>query len=322
VEKEAFRTILKINKSRTDISHHQNIILMGSCFSEHMGQKLEHAGFQTIINPFGIVYNPVSLHIQINRLLNQRYYEPSELVHYNELWHSFDHHGSFSGIDNTAVCDSINKQLSGATKVSAGETTWLITLGTAYYYALADQQKVVSNCHKFPGSFFSKKRITIETGIRLLTETFEEIFQSNPLSKIILTVSPVRYLRDGIIENQRSKAILQLISESLCEIFPDRVEYFPAYELIMDDLRDYRFYHPDMAHPSVMAVDYIWENFRKAYFTEQTNTIYNQVLQWKTRKDHRPLYPQTLEAKAFEEATRSIGRDLMKRYPFLKLPED
>lgn len=273
------------------ITYYDSIISMGSCFAENMGSKLKEGKFDVLMNPFGILYNPISIKDAVLRIISNEPFSAADLFLHNDLWHSWMHHGQFSSINKATALSMMNTSLRDAHEQLKGGNAFIITLGSAYVYRKRKDGAVVANCHKVSSSEFDKVRLTVDEVQESLYDVYNALSSFNPNVEIILTVSPVRHIRDGILESQRSKAVLLLAAEQLC--MNKRINYFPSYEIMMDELRDYRFYAEDMLHPNVTAVDYIWEKFRTTYFDSKTAVHYNNVLKITKGFQHEILHPNT-----------------------------
>ncbi len=296
-----FRTILQTTKAPFGITHADKVLCIGSCFTEHIGQRLLDAKIDTIINPFGITYNPVSIGTQLGQLLSGEPYTLAALAQYNDRYFSWQHHGHFDDANPDIVLQRINEQLAIGHAQLRTCTRLLITLGTAQVFTLADGH-IVNNCHKVPANRFTESRLTLAQSIRAIAPYLEEIIALRPEIKIILTVSPVRHLRGGMVENQRSKAVLTLTADYFEQKYPNIVHYFPANELLLDDLRDYRFYAADMIHPSAQAVDYIFGHFAEVYFSAATQAVISDILKLNAAAAHRPFRVDTPAHQDFVRA--------------------
>ncbi len=296
------RTIVKIPKYEDKITHADKIMFIGSCFTENIGNKLLESLFKVDINPFGILYNPVSIRNSLEILINKKIFNLKDLNFYNGLWYSYFHHSKFSHNKQDVCLQKINEQL----KISSNFLTQIkylfITFGTAWVYNLAHSTQTVSNCHKIPDRNFNRKLLTTEIIISNYEQLIKLFNTINPNLKIIFTVSPVRHLRDGAIENQRSKAILLLAIKQIIEQYKNTY-YFPAYEIVMDDLRDYRFYESDLTHINYTGINYIWEQFGETFFTKE-----NRQKNYKAQKlfksiNHKPNKPKSEEYAIFRKKT-------------------
>jgi hypothetical protein len=282
-----FRTELPIPKYPFQISYQNHILLLGSCFSDNMGTFLANNRFFVLSNPFGTLFNPVSIANAIKMAVNPELFTEDYRYFFDNRWVSFAHHGSFSHPDKNQFLKQINEQFS-ITKTFLEKTNFLfITFGTAYCYKFLERNLTVANCHKIPNTKFEKFRLEIDE----IVQTYEEItsiLQSfNPSIKIIFTVSPVRHLGDGFHENQLSKSVLHLAIEQLTN--DSNIFYFPAYESLMDDLRDYRFYAEDLCHPGENAVRYIEEIFAESFFSQETKEKQKEIEKENRFLSHRKL---------------------------------
>jgi len=264
-----FRTEIPVNTSDFKIKHDFKIAMQGSCFAENMASKFLNAGFSIDINPFGIAYNPLTLSHNLNRLLDNKQYTSNELFNDKDIYHSFSHHSRFSGKDLNEVLSKINSRIEQSSIFLKAADLIIITFGTAYVYRLQSNGNIVSNCHKLPAKLFTYKRLTVDDITNEWSDLIVRLKTFNPSIRILFTVSPIRHWKDGAHENQISKAILLLAVDELIRNH-SRCFYFPAYEILLDDLRDYRFYAEDMFHPSSQAIDYIWELFTETWFDKET----------------------------------------------------
>ena len=314
-----FRTTIKLGESPIKISHHKPILLIGSCFAESIGEKLLDSYFSATLNPFGILFNPLSIAASLERLLSKREFEAKELFKHQDLWISWMHHGRFDDSYREGALDNLNYFFHEGVKSLESAETLVITWGSSYAYFLTkntDTPQLVANCHKLPASYFIRKRIETEEIVTTYANLLAKIWEINPKLKVILTVSPIRHLRDGMQENQLSKAILLLAAEEICQMFPEQLSYFPSYEIMMDDLRDYRFYDSDMLHPSSTAVDYIWDVFSKTYFTQQTLQAAKEFSELTSMLNHEVFHSDTEACRKFEQAKKDKMDELKKRYPY------
>lgn len=295
---KAFRTIVTPAKPPFTISHSDSLISIGSCFSENIGKKFAEYKFNTHINPFGQQYNPFSIANAIHRLLNAKPYTQKDLVHHDELYHSFDHHGSFSRSTVADTLDVINNNLAIASVALRKATVLFLTFGTAHYFRLKETQQVVSNCHKLSGSVFDRYMMSPEEIVESISGALNELHKVNSNINIVLTVSPVRYFAFGHYENSVSKAHLFTAIHQLQKLYPFAY-YFPAYELVMDDLRDYRFFAEDMLHPNYQATNYVWENLCNTVFEQPTLNVMKEIDEILLAAKHRPRNPESDLHKKF-----------------------
>lgn len=317
-----FRTIVDIPGDLPKIFHSDEILLMGSCFSEHIGRMLVDAKFRCDVNPFGILYNPQSIRIALRQILSGKQYTEADLFFHNERYRSYMHHGLFADRDLEKALNGINKRIEHAHKTIPHLNYLLLTFGTAWVFTRKEDGEVVSNCHKMPSQIFERTRLSIDQIVTDYIRLIEEIQEINPLCKFLFTVSPIRHAKDGAHGNQLSKAILHLAIEQLQQRFPDRVVYFPAYEIVLDELRDYRFFNEDMNHPSPMAVDYVWERFSDTFFTPETRTIIKECQKIKKDLLHWPLNKDSEAYTAFLKQIVLKINVLEKKYPNLDLEKE
>ena len=286
----SFRTPINIDIAQAEINHKMKGLAIGSCFVEHIGGWLQKTKFDLKTNPFGIVYNPISIGKQLSLLLDTNSFPSNQLFKVNELWHSFDHHSQFSGIDKQVVVSKINNTFTNAKTQLKDAHYLIITFGTANVYVEKKSNQIVSNCHKIPSNEFDKKRLTVKEIMTVWEPLLQQLKKASPELKIIFTVSPVRHLKNGIIENQRSKAVLLLAVDNLVAQ-SNNCHYFPAYEIMMDDLRDYRFYDKDMIHPNEVAIDYIKDKFAQCYFDEESKSLVKKIEDIQKAVAHKAFRP-------------------------------
>ncbi len=294
-----FRTQVQIPKSEFTIDHSTKMMLFGSCFSENIGLRLLEHKFNVVKNPFGILFNPLSITSAINRILSKIEFSENDLVAGNDLFHSFMHHGSFSGISKKEILDNINNHYFKALSVIESTDIFMITFGTSYVFKLKADDSIVSNCHKFSADNFQRFRLTIEDIVDEWNSLINILKNLNPKVKFIFTVSPIRHWKDGAHDNQISKSILHIAIEKLKYLYPDKVFYFPSYEIMIDELRDYRFYEEDMMHPNNIALNWIWEQFSNTYFSNKTLNINNEWSKIRKSLKHRPLHSDTDSYRKF-----------------------
>ena len=311
------RTELSFSKAAFDINYQTPMLGIGSCFVENMGQKLVEKQLPFHQNPFGIVYNPLSIAAQLDILTTEKRFVESDLVEINGLFHSWLHHGFYSDDSIFSTLNNINSALDDARLFLKNTKRLFLTFGSATVYALNTTGETVSNCHKAPPQYFNKKRLSTTEIVAAFLPILEKLSTQIVDLQVIITISPVRHLRDGLVENNLSKATLLLAAEKLAQKCPN-VSYFPAYELVIDDLRDYRFFERDMMHPTAQAVDYIWQFFSETYFSEETKTVIREVEKIKAMQAHRPLKGSNTEGvKKFQEALVSKIEEIEKRFSFL-----
>ncbi|MFN8259627.1 MAG: GSCFA domain-containing protein [Chitinophagales bacterium] len=307
-----FRTKINIPVSPFKVTHQDRLLLMGSCFTENIGHYLNRYQFATNINPFGIIYQPVSIFNNLKKVIKKEIYSAGDLLQNNGLYLSLDHHGQFSGTDQGKVLSTINASIDKAHADFNAARFIIITLGTAFVYKHLEQDRIVANCHKIPNTAFEKRLLSMDE-IKVAFNDVKDLLKDKT---VIFTVSPVRHWRDGAVENQRSKSILiasihQLIDEH------NNCFYFPAYEIMMDELRDYRFYAEDMLHPNEVAVKYIWQRFAEAYFSEDTQHINVQLEKINSLLQHRIINTNTEAQTHFEQKVQNTITAFKLKYPEL-----
>ena len=303
------------------LNHQHKVLMIGSCFTENIAEKLSGLKFDIMQNPNGILYDPLSISESLVSYVDHKVYESKDLFHLDELWHNWQHHGIYSGPDKEAVLNRINNSQSQAHTFLKNSDWVFITLGSAFSYALAENGRSVANCHKAPSRTFNKRLLTIEEIKSTLDTCVHRLFHFNPRVKIIFTVSPVRYLRDGLVENNLSKARLIEVVQHLVNKF-SRLYYFPAYELVIDVLRDYRFFKDDMVHPTQQAVDYVFEAFKITCFDEPTIQATAEVEKIISALNHRPLHPDSTAFLKFKTTLISQMEAMQKKYPYLNFEKE
>lgn len=307
-------TTIDIASAEKKIGYSDKVLLLGSCFADNIGAKFGEYYFQTTVNPYGTLYNPASIAKAISGIGNG--VSDIGFVEHNGLWHSLSHHGSFSRADKedlVRACEQSRVQLREALQQAS---IMIITFGTAWVYEYED--KVVANCHKLPANRFVRRRMTVDE----IVEIWQPILAAMPDKHLIFTVSPIRHVKDGLHENQISKAILLQAVDRLTAKQLDTpiggLSYFPAYEIMLDELRDYRFYAEDMVHPSQVAVDYIWQRFVDTYMTADTQNEMRTLHQLWRDRHHRFLHPDSPEAQQFAAHIKTRLQQLQPRYPWLE----
>jgi len=296
-----FTTQIPILKSNFPINYHSKIVSLGSCFAVNMAEKLDYFKFQNTTNPFGILFHPLALEKLIRISLDEKQFGESDIFFHNERWHCFDAHSDLSDSNKTQLLQNLNVKSVQIKNAVANASHLIFTLGTAWVYRNNESQEVVANCHKVPQKQFKKELLSIQTIQQSLSNSIELLRLANPEIQIIFTISPVRHIKDGFVENQWSKA--NLIS-ALQEIVhrsqnSGTVHYFPSYEIMMDELRDYRFYAEDMIHPNQTAIDYIWKRFSETWISESSIPVMEQIESIQKSLQHRPFNPDSESHKIF-----------------------
>ena len=316
-----YRTELSIPLSPINLSHNSKSMTIGSCFSHHIGQRLQKYKFKCISNPFGTVFNPISISHLLSRAIDKQYIEDDELLMSQGVWVHPDFHFSLCHTDKQTTCQNINECIRSVHE-SIQEIDFLfVTLGTSIAYRIIENDRIVANCHKLPSGNFEKIETTSEDGFKAMKEAMEQLNKINPHVKIVMTISPVRHIRDGIIENSFSKARLHGMIEGLMAQ-NEMILYFPAYEWLMDDLRDYRYYDTDMIHPNEMAIAYIWHKFGEHFFDKDTSDLYKKIDAILKAVQHRPFNPTSEEHTAFKNHQLQAIQSLKKDHPYLDFEEE
>lgn len=288
----SFRTIVNIPPSPFKLSYYTPSMFIGSCFTESVGSKLNDYKFPADINPFGVIYNPSSVSKSLELLIEKKEFTKDDLYFFNGKWLSFFHHSSFSDKDHEQCLSRINAKITESSEFLKKAGFLFITFGTAWVFEWKESGETVSNCHKISALKFNRKLLTAEDILGDYKTLIHKLLQFNPQLKIIFTVSPIRHWKDGAEGNQVSKAILLLSVHQLLKKFQS-VNYFPAYEIIMDDLRDYRFYSDDMIHLNSVAIDYIWERFCETYLDKEASGIMKNIDQVLSAMGHKPFEPDS-----------------------------
>lgn len=303
-------------RSHNLIDYKSKILLLGSCFAENIGNKLDYFKFQNAINPFGILFNPKAVETLITDAINEREYLADDIFSHNEQWHCFDAHSKLSNVLKEDLLDGLNNAIKSTNQQIKSSTHIIITLGTSWAYRHIEYDKIVANCHKVPQRQFLKELLSIDDIVQSLQAIVALIKQENSLTRIVFTVSPIRHIKDGFVESTLSKS--QLIS-AVHQVIDERhsVSYFPSYEIMMDELRDYRFYAEDMIHPSGIAINYIWERFKTVWLSEKAVRIMEQVDAVQKGLNHRPFNPNTKQHKVFVEKLKRNQEQLSGQFPHM-----
>ena len=300
------------------LDHHGGILMLGSCFTDNIGRKLERFLFPVEINPFGTIFNPLSVKRSLEALMKRDAYGEKDLEQHGEIWLSFDHYTGFSAPDMQDCLDGINQRFIPAKKALGNASFLILSWGTAWVYRMARDGRPVSNCHKLPAKYFHRSRLSPEEISDSYNGLLKELFASNPGLRVLLTVSPVRHLKDGAHGNQLSKATLLLAAERLSGDFPDRLFYFPSYEIVMDELRDYRFYDSDLTHLNETAIQYIWEKFCGSLVSEQSRAIIRDLAGLLNLTGHRQVRTGGTQFAELMQKIRETQMQVIQKYPFLE----
>lgn len=308
-----FRTNIALQKERNQIDYDSKLLLFGSCFSENISKKLSYFKFNTTSNPFGILFNPIAIERLITNAINLKNFTDDDIFNLNERWHCFDAHSDLSAIEKSELLHNLNSQISTTHKQLSETSHIIITLGTAWVYRFIESDSIVGNCHKIPQKKFLKELLSTEEITASLENITALVKSLNPSVNITFTVSPVRHLKDGFIENAQSKshlltAIHQVIKST------NQLYYFPSFEIMMDDLRDYRFYANDMLHPNETAIEYIWEQFKKVWINEKSLSTMKEVETVQKGISHKPFNPTSEQHQKFLIKLKEKKNKLLEKH--------
>lgn len=314
----ALRTEVILPKIVNKLSYRRNALMAGSCFTENIGHYLQHHCFPMMTNPCGILYNPASIADCLSFLVSDHHFEASDLFHANGLWNNFYFHSRFSDPDQATALTGMNSSLAEASAKLRSASHLFLTFGTSWIYREKEQGLVVANCHKLPASRFSRERMTVEEMSSRWISLLNQLFENNPGISIVLTISPIRHLKDGNFENQVSKSGLFLLVDRLVSFFgSEKIIYFPSYELVMDELRDYRFYATDMVHLSETAISFVQEKFNEVFLDNESKEILSRVEKIVKALSHRPFQK---ESRQFQDFMSRQEEDIIKlktMYPLI-----
>lgn len=305
----------------SQISHTDTVLMMGSCFAENIGEKLRENKFNCLVNPNGILFNPISIAFALESYINKPAIKEQDIVYSNSMFCSLNHHGSYSNSDKGKLLDTIHDSIQNATEKLKKAEYLIITFGSSNVFRYKNTGQIVANCHKLAQNQFTKEQLQPDLIIETYNTLINKLKAINPKINILFTVSPVKYLRDGLIENNLSKAVLIYSIHQIIKSNTNCI-YFPAYEIVNDDLRDYRFYKEDMAHPTEQAINYVWEQFSNSYFTEQTKQLNEKILGINLAAAHRPFHSDAEAHHLFKNNYLQKCIDLKKEFPFLALENE
>lgn len=316
-----FRTRVELPVGNGEIRHSDRLMAWGSCFAENIGKLLDDYKFTCDLNPFGILYNPLSIARAMDTLLERRLYTESNLLYHKGNWCSLMHHSAFSSADKEECLSHINTRIrQGADNLEQAD--WLLfTWGTACIYEWKETGEIAGNCHKLPEKLFTRRLLETKEIVDTYTRLLAELHKRNPKLNVVFTVSPIRHAKDGMHGNQLSKATLLLAIDKLCERF-SFCHYFPSYEIMMDELRDYRFYADDMFHPTPLAVNYIWQCFQTVFFKPATLQIMKQWDEIKKALAHRPFHPESATYRTFLSQILLKIETLKEKFPYLDVQNE
>lgn len=309
-------TKIPIPKPEIPIHYGSKLLLLGSCFAENMGDKFHYFQFDRVQNPLGIMFHPIALAQLLQRVSEDKPFSDADLFEHQGLWSCFEAHSSLSSPDKQLVLQRLNAGLHQTRKQLQSASHVFLTLGTAWAYQYLKTQTLVANCHKVPQREFKKQLLSIPTIQEALQQCVVDIKTINPNVQVVFTISPVRHIKDGVVENQRSKAHLIAAVHTLVE--DGLATYFPAYELLMDELRDYRFYCEDLVHPNGLAIDYIWERFASAWVSQDAQQTMKEVDAIRKGLAHRPFNPESEQHLRFRASLEQRIAQLQHDFPHMQ----
>ena len=314
-----FTTLVPIPNSIHPLDYDSLILTLGSCFAVNMGERLDYFKFQNTTNPFGIIFNPVSIEKLIVRAVNQKQFTEEDVFFHNERFHCYEVHSDLSSANQQEFLDRLNAGLDVTYQKIKAASHILITYGTAWVYQEKNSGVVVANCHKMPQSHFDKHLLSVASIEAAIQNTVDAIRKVNPNCSFVFTLSPVRHIKDGFVENQRSKAhLITALQNLLSDHMLDKANYFPAYEIVMDELRDYRFYGEDLVHPSSMAIEYIWQRFRASSISETAMSTLDEVEAIQKSLLHKPFNTLAESHQKFQSKLQEKISRLQEKHPFIK----
>ena len=311
-----FRTRVPIGKEQPQMDYDSRVFLTGSCFVENIGEKLQFYQFRNLQNPLGILFHPFAIENLCSRLNSDFRYSEADIFYHNERWHCFEAHSGLSHPGKDEFLENLNRGLESSRSFLKEASHIILTPGTSWYYRHLEQEKNVANCHKIPQKEFSKKIASVEEVKQSLQSSVRNLQGLAPEATIIFTVSPVRHLKDGMVQNQRSKAHLIAAVQDLISEMQD-LHYVPSYELLIDELRDYRFYAEDMLHPNVTAINYVWGKFSEAWISAEARRVMQRVEKIRSGLAHRPFNPNSEAHKSFLRRLQSDIDKLQKEFPHI-----
>jgi lysophospholipase L1-like esterase len=299
------------------ISYDSKILLLGSCFSKNIGDKLTYFKFQSNQNPFGILFHPKAIETLITNAINEKEYTDKDIFFLNERWHCFEAHSSLSSPNKEELLNTLNQQIKTTNKQLHESTHFIITLGTVWAYRFIESDTIVANCHKVPQKKFLKEILSVNEVTESLENIISLIKSINKKITVTFTVSPVRHLKDGFIQNLQSKSHLLAAIHQVLEA-RNRIHYFPSYEILMDELRDYRFYTEDMIHPNKTAINYIWEKFSDTWVTENSKELMKEISRIQNGLNHKAFNPNSEQHQQFLKGIDKKIDAIKEQYPFIK----
>lgn len=310
------QTNIQLKKqTENPMNYHSKMVLLGSCFSENIGAKFDFYKFQVLQNPFGILFHPKAIEKFIHQVVTKKVFTDKDTFFENERWHCFDAHSSLSSPNKETLLSNLNSGIESANLALKNASHSIITFGTAWIYRFSKTDEIVANCHKIPQKKFAKELLSINEISETIKKIIFQLKAINPEITVIFTVSPVRHFKDGFVENTQSKAHLIAAIHSVSK--DKNVFYFPSYEIMMDELRDYRFYEEDMIHPNQIAIQYIWEKFTNTWFSEETFSLLTEIEAIQKAMLHKPFNENSEKHQVFLKNLEGKKRKIQERFPFV-----
>lgn len=308
-------TEIPLFPKENQIDYSSKILLLGSCFSENIGAKFDYFKFQNTQNPFGIIFNPASIENLVIRAVDNTSFTEADIFQYDGLWKCFDAHSELSSLTKNVLLTNLNSALENLREALFSSTHIIFTFGTAWIYRSLESDQIVANCHKLPQNNFKKELLSIEEISSSLKNISDKILKINPNAILINTISPIRHIKDGFVENTLSKA--HLIS-AIHHFLNKQSVYFPSYEIMMDELRDYRFYAEDMLHPNKTAIEIIWKKFSDVWISRESESLQKEIAAIQSGLLHRPFNPKREAHLQFLEKLQIKIDKLQQRLPHIQ----
>ncbi|MCJ8328955.1 MAG: GSCFA domain-containing protein [Lentisphaeria bacterium] len=308
----SFRTVVEIDAAEFSLNHQHTVFSIGSCFVENIAEKFPENGFRSMSNPFGTQYNPISIFKSIKRIIEARYVETEAIIQHNDLYCHPDFHGEFNCASQNQFCKHVNAKIFAAHECLKEADLLIISLGTAFSYRSKESGKIVSNCHKMPADKFSRELLTLEYLESEFTAILQDLRDFNDSVHVILTVSPIRHWRDNPHMNQVSKSTLIMLTNRFNTM--EKLAYFPSYEIVLDELRDYRFYREDMIHLNSTAIDYIWQRFSDYCIDSKSQQIITDLQRLKKQYQHKVLSPESTQYQIHLDSRQAKYDELSEKY--------
>ncbi|QAA82826.1 GSCFA domain-containing protein [Aequorivita sp. H23M31] len=313
------QTEIELRPEENQIDYSSKILLLGSCFSENIGAKFDYYKFQNLQNPFGVIFNPISIEKLIARAIENNRFSDRDIFQHNGIWKCFEVHSELSSLDKYEILENLNSALQNLQESLLTSSHIIFTFGTSWVSRNTEKDEIVANCHKLPQKDFNKELLSIKRISESLINTAERISAINPNAIVINTISPVRHIKDGFTENSLSKAhLISAINGLKSSLVYRKPYYFPSYEIMMDELRDYRYYSEDLIHPNKTAIEIIWEKFLKVWIDPETKFIQKEIASIQIGLFHKPFNPESVEHHKFQEKLQQKISSIKEQFPHIK----